>query len=255
MYLFRAILFSGALMACAGSNASPPLSAPAEATSPGATAAAPSGARPGAPPAAPAKAIGQIPADANPALRNPGLANEKAPEVFKAKFETSEGDFVIEVHRDWAPLGADRFFNLVKIGFFDEGKFFRAINGFMVQFGISGDPEVSKVWREANIQDDPAKQSNTRGRVTFAMGGPNTRTSQVFINYVDANRRLDGMGFAPLGEVVDGMNVVDKLYKGYGEGAPGGMGPDQGRIQVQGNTYLERSFPKLSSVKRATIVP
>jgi peptidyl-prolyl cis-trans isomerase A (cyclophilin A) len=152
-------------------------------------------------------------------------------------------------------LGADRFYNLVKVGFYDGVKFFRAIDGFMVQFGIHGDPSVTKVWRQANISDDPVKQSNTRGRVTFAMAGPNSRTTQVFINYVDRNRQLDGMGFAPFGEVVEGMEVVDRLYKGYGEGAPRGMGPDQGRLQAQGNAYLEQEFPKLSGVVRATIVP
>jgi len=158
------------------------------------------------------------------------------------------------VHRDWAPLGADRFYNLVKNGFFNNARFFRVISGFMVQFGINADPHVSAVWRDANISDDPVKQSNTRGMITFATRGPNTRTTQMFINYAD-NNRLDGMGFAPFGQVVSGMNVVDALYSGYGEGAPRGAGPEQGRLQSEGNAYLIKEFPKLDYIKSATIVP
>ena len=133
-------------------------------------------------------------------------------------------------------------------------RFFRVISGFMVQFGINADPKVSAVWRDANINDDPVKQSNTRGMITFATRGPNTRTTQMFINYAD-NNRLDGMGFAPFGQVVSGMNVVDALYSGYGEGAPRGAGPEQGRIQSEGNAYLTKEFPKLDYIKTATIVP
>ncbi len=136
-------------------------------------------------------------------LSDPASLNEKAPAVYKAKFDTSKGSFVIEVHRDWAPNGADRFYNLVKNGFFNDARFFRVIEGFMVQFGINGDPKISAVWRDANIQDDPVKQSNARGMMTFATAGPNTRTTQVFINFGD-NAGLDGQGFAPFGKVVVG---------------------------------------------------
>jgi peptidyl-prolyl cis-trans isomerase A (cyclophilin A) len=185
-------------------------------------------------------------------LGNPASLNEKAPPVYKAKFETSKGTFVIEVHRDWAPNGADRFYNLVKNGFFNDARFFRVISGFMVQFGISGNPDVSGVWRDATIPDDPVKQSNTRGMVSFATAGPNTRTTQVFINFGD-NAGLDDQGFSPFGQVVQGMDVVDSIYSGYGEGAPRGQGPDQGRVQTEGNAYLVEAFPKLDYVKKATI--
>ncbi len=179
--------------------------------------------------------------------------NDAAPATFRARFETSAGDFVVEVHRDWAPNGADRFYSLVKSGYYDGARFFRVLSGFMAQFGIHRDPKVSAVWRERRIPDDPVRQSNTRGMVSFATAGPNTRTTQAFINYRD-NGMLDGQGFAPFGRVVEGMEVVDRLYAGYGEGAPQGRGPDQGRIQAEGNAYLEREFPKLDYVKRATVV-
>jgi peptidyl-prolyl cis-trans isomerase A (cyclophilin A) len=185
-------------------------------------------------------------------LANPAALNEKAPASYKARFDTSKGAFVIAVHRDWAPNGADRFYNLVKNGFYDNTRFFRVISGFMVQFGINGDPGVSAHWRAARIKDDPVRQSNKRGTITFATSGPNSRTSQVFINFVD-NSRLDGMGFAPFGQVESGMNVVDRLYSGYGEGAPNGRGPDQGRIQMEGNAYLAKQFPKMDYIKKATI--
>ena len=186
-------------------------------------------------------------------LNNPAALNAQAPAVYKASFDTSKGTFVIEVHRDWAPNGADRFYNLVKNGFFDNARFFRVISGFMVQFGINGDPRISAQWRNANIPDDPVRQSNQRGYITFATAGPNTRTTQVFINFAN-NRALDGQGFAPFGRVISGMNVVDALYSGYGEGAPQGMGPEQGRVQSQGNAYLMRGFPKLDYIRKATIV-
>ena len=235
-----------ALSACGGPADSPPAAAappPAEPAKP-------------APPPAPAKpAAWKLPEGANPALTNPTLAAEQAPDTYKVKFETNEGEYVIEVHRDWSPAGADRFYNLVKIGFYDDTRYFRVVDGFMVQYGISGYPEVNTAWREAAIVDDPVKQSNTRGKVTFAKRGlPNSRTTQVFINFVD-NSNLDGMGFAPFGEVVSGMDVVDKLYKGYGEGAPRGRGPDQGRIQEEGNAYLDDRFPQLDKTVKATIVP
>jgi peptidyl-prolyl cis-trans isomerase A (cyclophilin A) len=185
-------------------------------------------------------------------LGNPSALTETAPAVYKARFDTSKGPFVIEVHRDWAPNGADRFYNLVKNGFFDNARFFRVISGFMVQFGINADPKLSGVWREARIKDDPVRQSNKRGLITFATAGPNTRTTQVFINFAD-NNGLDRQGFAPFGQVVSGMNVVDALYSGYGEGAPGGQGPEQGRIQQEGNAYLVKEFGKLDYIKKATI--
>jgi peptidyl-prolyl cis-trans isomerase A (cyclophilin A) len=175
-----------------------------------------------------------------------------APATFQAKFETSAGEFVIEVHRDWAPLGADRFYNLARSGFFENARFFRVIAGFMAQFGINADPTVSAKWQNANIPDDPVRQSNTRGMISFATRGPNTRTTQLFINYGD-NNRLDGMGFAPFGRVVSGMEVVDRLYAAYGEGAPNGSGPEQGRIQGEGNAYLTKSFPKLDYIKTVTV--
>ncbi len=187
-------------------------------------------------------------------LTNPAALTAQAPPDYKVKFDTSKGPFVVEVHRDWAPLGADRFYNLVKNGFFNNARFFRVISGFMVQFGLNADPKVSAVWRDAAINDDPVKQSNTPGMITFATRGPNTRTTQLFINYGN-NARLDGMGFAPFGQVVSGMNVVEALYSGYGEGAPRGAGPEQGRIQSEGNAYLIKDFPKLDYIKTATIVP
>ncbi len=182
------------------------------------------------------------------------VMQQRAPAVFKATFETSKGDFVIEVRREWAPTGADRFFNLVKHGFYDDVRFFRVIAGFMAQFGIHGDPKVSALWRDERIPDDPVKGSNTRGTITFATAGPNSRTTQVFINYGE-NARLDSLGFAPFGQVVAGMEVVDRLYAGYGEGAPRGQGPNQGKIQTEGNAYLARQFPQLDYIKKATISP
>jgi peptidyl-prolyl cis-trans isomerase A (cyclophilin A) len=185
-------------------------------------------------------------------LSNPAALREQAPPVYKAKFDTTKGAFVIEVHRDWAPNGADRFYNLVKNGFYDNVRFFRVISGFMVQFGIHGDPKVSAPWREAQLKDDPVKQSNKRGYITYAMAGPNTRTSQVFINFGD-NASLDSQGFSPFGRVVTGMEVVDKLNAEYGEGAPRGRGPDQSRMQMEGNAYLTKDFGRLDYVKKATI--
>jgi peptidyl-prolyl cis-trans isomerase A (cyclophilin A) len=156
------------------------------------------------------------------------------------------------VQRDWAPNGADRFYNLVKNGFYDNVRFFRVISGFMVQFGISGDPKIAAPWRDAKIKDDPVVQSNRRGYITYAMSGPNTRTTQVFINFGE-NGSLDSQGFSPFGRVVQGMEVVDKLNAEYGEGAPRGRGPDQSRVQMEGNAYLTKDFGKLDSVNKATI--
>jgi peptidyl-prolyl cis-trans isomerase A (cyclophilin A) len=186
-------------------------------------------------------------------LRSPAGLTEKAPDEFKARFDTSKGPFEVTVHREWAPIGADRFFNLVKNGFYDDVRFFRVIDGFMVQFGIHGNPAVQSAWRSANLKDDPVKQSNKRGYITYATAGPNTRTTQLFINFGD-NAGLDKQGFAPFGEVTAGMDVVSKIYGGYGEGAPRGKGPDQGRLQAEGNAYLNKDFPRLDYIKSATIV-
>jgi peptidyl-prolyl cis-trans isomerase A (cyclophilin A) len=203
--------------------------------------------------AAPASS-GPLASKTHPDLLDPSKAKDKAPNVYKAKFTTTKGDFVVEVHRDWAPNGADRFYNLVNMGFYDDTRFFRTVDGFMVQFGISGDPAVSAKWQSANVTDDPVKQSNKPGYITYAQtNAPNSRSTQVFINYGE-NARLDGMRFAPFGQVVEGMDVVNSLYKGYGEGAPMGAGPEQGRIQAQGNAYLDTAFPKLDAIKHAEIV-
>lgn len=189
---------------------------------------------------------------ARPELLDPAGLDETAPGTFKAIFETTKGAFVIEVNRDWAPQGADRFYNLVQNGFFEDIAFFRAVDGFMVQFGIHGNPRVAETWRNATFPDDAPKQSNQRGMVSFATSGPDSRTTQIFINYKD-NAFLDNMGFAPFGRIVQGMDVVDSLHKGYGEGAPRGRGPNQGRIQTEGNTYLRADFPELDYVKSATV--
>jgi len=188
-------------------------------------------------------------------LLSPAQATATAPATYKVKFTTTKGDFVVEVHRDWSPLGADRFYNLVKLGYYNDVAFFRVIKGFMVQFGINGDPAVNRVWRGATFKDDPStKHSNTKGTITFATAGPNMRTTQVFINYGN-NGRLDSMGFTPFGKVVSGMSVVEKIDGVYGEGAPSGNGPEQEATQRQGNTYLKAQFPKLDYVKKATIEP
>jgi cyclophilin family peptidyl-prolyl cis-trans isomerase len=187
-----------------------------------------------------------------PALNNPSSLNAQAPDVYLAKFDTTKGVFVIKVTRDWAPIGADRFYNLVKNGFYDNASFFRVIPGFIVQFGISADPKFSAVWHDADIQDDPVKQSNVAGTVTFATAGPDTRTTQVFINLAD-NRSLDARGFSAFGTVTEGMNVAQSFYSGYGEGAPMGSGPNQQLIQSQGETYLASNFPRLDHIKSATI--
>jgi cyclophilin family peptidyl-prolyl cis-trans isomerase len=179
-------------------------------------------------------------------LKTPAALNEQAPATYKAKFDTSKGPFVVEVHRAWAPKGADRFYNLVKNGFFDDVRFFRVVPDFMVQFGLNGDPAIQKSWANANIPDDPKNQSNKKGFVTFATRGPNTRTTQIFVNFKD-NGFLDSQGFTPFGQVVSGMEVVEKINSQYGEK------PNQGSIQSEGNAYLNKDFPKLDFVKKATI--
>ncbi|HEV2319689.1 MAG TPA: peptidylprolyl isomerase [Verrucomicrobiae bacterium] len=188
-----------------------------------------------------------------PAYADPSKLTAQAPDSFKAVFNTTKGKFTIEVTRSLAPNGADRFYNLAKSGYFTDIAFFRVIPGFMCQFGIHGDPAISAKWRDANIPDDPVKGSNTRGTITFATAGPNTRTTQLFINFGD-NTGLDGQGFAPFGKVVQGMDVVDKINGEYGEGAPAGNGPDQQRIQMEGNAYLKKDFPHLDYIKSVTVI-
>lgn len=202
--------------------------------------------------AAKAPATARTPYD--PALLHPETLRAKAPAEYDVKFVTTAGEFTVKVTRAWAPNGADRFYNLVRHHFYDGASFFRVLSGFMAQFGLSAYPEVNKAWENANIKDDPLVQSNHRGFVTFATAGPNTRTTQVFVSFGN-NEALDRQGFTPFAVVSDGMDVVDKLYSGYGEGAPDGHGPDQGLIGNRGRAYLEKSFPKLDSIRSATIVP
>ncbi len=180
-------------------------------------------------------------------LHNPAALTEHAPPRFEAAFDTSKGRFVVDVHREWAPIGADRFYNLVKSGFFDDVRFFRVIARQLAQFGMHGDPAVQDAWRNTEIEDDPVKHGNTRGSVSFASRGPNTRTTQLFINLRD-NTAYDRLGFAPFAEVVTGMDVVDTLYSGYEER------PEQGLIDEQGNAYLTREFPNLDYVKTAAVI-
>ena len=188
-----------------------------------------------------------------PAPKQPEAYIPPAPATYKVKFETTKGDFVLVIHRAWAAQGADRFWELIHRKFYDGQKFFRVRPGFIVQWGINGDPKVQMLWHNANIPDDPVKEQNTRGRITFATSGPSTRTTQVFINYED-NTRLDSQGFAPFGYVTEGMDVIERFYSGYGEGAPRGTGPDQDKIQQRGNAYLEAEFPRLDAIKTARIV-
>jgi peptidyl-prolyl cis-trans isomerase A (cyclophilin A) len=176
-------------------------------------------------------------------------ATEQAPASFRARFDTSQGPFVIEVQREWAPLAADRFFTLVKSGFYDGTRFFRVLSGFMAQFGLNGDPSIQAAWASANLMDEPSKQSNLRSFVTFAReSSPHSRYTMVFINYKD-NSYLDAEGFAPFGQVVAGMEVADKLYSGYGRTNV----PDQRRLTREGNAYLTAEYPKLDFIKKATI--
>jgi peptidyl-prolyl cis-trans isomerase A (cyclophilin A) len=186
-------------------------------------------------------------------LRNPGSLTERAPAVYRAKFETSKGSFVVEVHRGWAPLGADRFYNLVKHGFYDDCRFFRVIDGLVAQAGMNGDAAIQTAWSSAVIADDSRREANKRGTVTLASAGPNSRSTQFFVNLSENEKLFDRQGLAPFGAVVSGIEVVDSLYSGYGEGAPRGFGPEQSRITAEGNAYLKKTFPKLDYVKRAFI--
>jgi len=187
-------------------------------------------------------------------LLHPATLNAKAPAVYDVTFKTTKGDFVIHVTRAWAPLGADRFYNLVKHGFFTDASFFRVVPGFVVQFGISADPKITAAWDKAVIKDDPVTQSNKAGTLTFATSGPNSRTTQLFINLRDNGGSLDSLGFAPIGQVTSGMDVVQKLYSGYGDlPEMGGRGPSEGRIEQGGKPYLDKNFPMLDSVKSAVV--
>lgn len=192
--------------------------------------------------------------DGNDPLFHPEKATLTAPDKFRVEFVTTKGNFTIEVTRAWSPHGADRFYNLVQLGFYDGVHFYRAIDDFMVQFGIHPEPAVNGAWYKAFLEDDPVVESNRRTYVTFAHAGKNTRTTQIFISYVDKQQRLDKDGFSPFGKVVDGMKVVDSLYKGYGELAPKGKGPSASRYQREGALYLEAEFPKLDSIKQARVL-
>jgi peptidyl-prolyl cis-trans isomerase A (cyclophilin A) len=233
-------------VAACGSGPTVPLT-PADSASPVASASAP-------PPPPSAPVVAQPATRHAAAELDPAKATEQAPEVYLAAFLTTRGEFDVEVHRAWAPHGADRFYDLVKMGFFDDTRFFRAIDGFMVQFGINGNPAVNAKWEDATIPDDRVTQSNLRGFMSFAQTGqPNSRTTQVFVAYAN-HPRLDQSGFAPFGKVVKGMEVLDALYKGYGEGAPEGTGPNQGKIQAEGNAYLDKDFPKLDKILSTKVV-
>jgi peptidyl-prolyl cis-trans isomerase A (cyclophilin A) len=193
--------------------------------------------------------VGAAAAGAPEKLTDPLKLTAKAPDTFKAKFETTKGTFVVEVHRDWSPNGADRFYNLVKNGYYDGVKFFRVVPGFVVQWGIHGDPSIANKWLQSNIQDDAVKESNKKGYITYAKSNaPNSRSVQLFINLAD-NSRLDSMGFAPFGKVIQGMDVVDKLNGEYGEG----LTKLQGRIAQEGNDFLEKTYPNLDAIKKATV--
>jgi peptidyl-prolyl cis-trans isomerase A (cyclophilin A) len=188
----------------------------------------------------------------SPLLR-PQQFTETAPATYRVRLETTAGDVVVEVQRDWAPLGADRFYNLVKAGFYDDTRVYRVIDGFMAQFGLNGDPYVNQAWKSQYIVDDPVAETNARGRVAFAKGGLHTRTTEIFISYKD-NPALDDEGFAPIGEVVEGMDVVDAFHSAYGDGPPRGEGPYQAMAQARGNAYLDEEFPELTRIVTATIV-
>ena len=241
-----AMLFSGCK-----SEAPPPEQPKAEATAKVETP-APEAAKPAETASTPAPASAPAAAPKSTydrALLRVATLKDKAPDTYVVKFATTRGDFDVTVHREWAPVGADRFYNLVKHHYYDNGSFFRVVPGFVVQFGLSAYPPVSAAWTNAKLKDDPVKQSNKKGYLTFATAGPNTRTTQVFINLKD-NARLDGMGFAPFGVVEGkGMNVVEMLYDQYGDNA----GPDQSQIEALGKPYLDKGWPKLDSIKTATL--
>jgi len=181
--------------------------------------------------------------------------SDRAPDVYKVRFETSKGVFVVEVRRDWAPRGADRFYNLLEDGFFDGVRFHRVVRNFIVQFGINPDPSISRLWANLVIPDDPPKEKNKKGTIAFAHRGPVTRTTQVFINLRDNSATLDKTGFVPFGRVIEGMEVVESLYSAYGEVPPRGTGPDPAQAEIQGKKYLDAKFPRLDYIRKASVVP
>jgi peptidyl-prolyl cis-trans isomerase A (cyclophilin A) len=195
---------------------------------------------------------------AGTALAQDERPKPQSPDTYRVKLDTTAGPVVIEVKRDLAPHGADRFYQLVKEGFYDDQRAFRVLDGFVAQFGMSGDPRTNARWSENRIPDDPVKTPNKKGTIVFATSGPDSRTTQLFINLVDNARgdrvNLDAMGFAPFGKVVEGMQNVEKFYSGYGEGAPNGNGPSQTLIRSNGNQYLDQKFPKLTKIKTARVV-
>lgn len=253
---FRALMLAAvwsSALGC-GEGAAPASPEPAKAEAQAVAAPAPAADKeepkpppPAAKPPVPAAAAGQ-----EDPLFNPRLATATAPERYTVKLDTTKGDILIDVERAWAPIGADRFYHLVKIGYFSDNAFFRVVKGFMAQVGLHGQPEVNRVWRRASIKDDPVTQKNERGMVTFATSGKDSRVNQFYINLAD-NLRLDAMGFAPFGKVRD-MAPVDRLHSGYGEGAPAGRGPRQALIQSTGNAYLMAEFPELDYIVTATFV-
>ncbi|UCF39209.1 MAG: peptidylprolyl isomerase [Acidobacteriota bacterium] len=189
-----------------------------------------------------------------PGLLIPALAREQAPESFRVEFQTTKGSFVIEAVREWAPNGVDRFYNLVKVGFFSDVAFYRVVEGFIAQFGVHGDPEINALWAEATFPDDGAGQSNLRGTVSFAQGGPNSRTTQLFVNLVDSPI-LDETGFVPIGRVIEGMENIDRIYAGYGEPGPKkGKGPIPTLLNKSGNSYLRKLFPEMDYIETAVLV-
>jgi cyclophilin family peptidyl-prolyl cis-trans isomerase len=191
---------------------------------------------------------------ASPSAAAAVVAETPAPNVFRVRVETTAGDFVVEAHRAWAPNGVDRLHQLVLAGLFNDSRFFRVVPGFVAQFGIPGNPKIAQVWRTKTIADDPVVQNNRRGFISYAMTGPNTRSTQLYINMAD-NSRLDTQGFVPIGQVVEGMEVVDKLYSGYGETSGGGMrGGKQAKLFEEGNAWLDREFPKLDKLVKATLI-
>lgn len=195
------------------------------------------------------KAVPEAGTDASSSTqKDSDMTDAKTPDVFKVKFECTNGDFVVECHRDWAPLGVDRFYELVQSAFFDNSSFFRVIPNFVVQFGLAADPAVTAKWKNNRIKDDPVTESNKEGYITFATSGPNSRTTQLFIN-TGNNQRLDTMGFSPFGKVIEGLDVVKAINSEYSEK------PNQAMITKDGNTYLKTNFPNLDFIRKATLVP
>lgn len=195
---------------------------------------------------------GEAPAPKQAAQPRPA-ANQPMPEVWRALFDTSQGSFIVEVHKDWAPVGAERFWRLVNMGFFNDSRFFRVRPGFIVQFGLSGDPQTQSMLNSVAFDDDPPKQKNTKGTIAFAQAGPRSRRTQVFVNLKD-NAELNASGFAPFGEIKEGFDVFAKLFSSYGEWDPPGSGPNANRIQTEGNAYLDARFPKLDRILRAKVI-